>query len=165
MHALWSLVLPRRRQSVFGPNDMVPMGPAASALLLLNTNRRAFKVCLRAHIPDTGHRPSSSGCWSLSRAALGSRHVVCNGSLSFCLFLSLLPHCGNISFSLVRILALCFLQAHLIFPVLFGNFFFLIKTKDGKTTFAFSSFFLEVILEGLHEGKGGKDYAKANLIN
>ena len=44
-------------------------------------------------------------------------------------------------------------------------FFFLIKTKDGKTTFAFYSFFLEVILEGLHEGKGEKDYAKANLIN
>lgn len=124
---------------------MVPVGPAASALLLLETNRSTFKVCLRAHIPDAGRHPSSSGCWALSRAPPGSHRVVCNSSpplcfclcLSLCLFLSpLLPHCGNISFSLVRILAWCFLQAHLIFPVLFGNFFFY-KNKRWKDYLCF----------------------------
>lgn len=113
------------------------MGPAASALLLPNTNRRAFEVCLRAHIPDTGHRPCSSGCWSLSRAALGSHHVACNSSLSLCLFLSLLPQCGNISFSLVRILALFLTSPSDFSCSLWEFFFFIYKNKRRKDYFCF----------------------------
>lgn len=105
-----------------------------------------FRQGLLKGLRGTGRRPSSLGCWALSRAPPGSHCVVCSSSpspcfclcLSLCLFLSLLLlHCGNISFSLVRILTSCFLQAHLIFPVLFGNFFFFKINKRWKDYLCF----------------------------
>ena len=129
------------------------------------------QVCF--HVLDITRCPSSLGCWILSRTPLGSHYLARNSplslslsvflsvSLSFCLFLSLLlTQCGSISFSLVRILALCFFQAHLTFPVLFGNYIF-IKTKDGKTTFVICSSFLEVICRRLAWRKGKKGAHKS----
>lgn len=112
------------------------------------------------------------------RAPPGSHCVACSSSpspcfsslcLSLCLFLSLLLlHCGNISFSLVRILISCFLQAHLIFPVLLG-IFFLNKQKMERLMEAFYSFFwkrqkacMKERGKGLHKSKSHKLISQNN---
>lgn len=152
------------------------MGPAASAFLPLNEDRRAFTGQLTGPRAWRNTLPLLLRVLDPLRTPLGSHYLAHNSSLSlflsvslsFCLFLSLLlTQCGSISFSLVRILALCFFQAHLTFPVLFGNYFF-IKTKGGKMErlLLFSVHpFWKWFVEGLHERKGKRECTKANLIN